>query len=439
MKNILLFTIITLLSPPTWTMKLSDCEGALLGQVKLADHIKKEASKDPISSEYLSMLKKIKTCADLLDMATLKSNGMVKERNPISAKILERFVDLHHEWLMPKSSEQSPSCIDKYQWEVYDRLAPSYHLTRALFQEDRKVQQALTAYGDLRSVRAGDNPTKSLQTGLTDEAYQKFLATNDKFQFSSKEPIVGFLFKRRLSTTNFTTPNSSSPLTAQENWPKENLNVYKHFGGGLLGSPSFLYFYGQGKAFYRSNGRQILPRKYASAIWNNLLCEEPNLSIKQLTHQESSNEDWNHPITQEKNCISCHKPLDTMAAAFRHITFIPTRGDCSDSSAQIHIPFSFKATGTREIWSKKDEDKNLPFHLSYPVGFHNEQRIVGLAQLGKSIAKDPRFYRCQVIKYYQFIHQKKPSDDFVETAAKEYQEHQNGMTLLKSIMARSLE
>jgi hypothetical protein len=438
--NKITITLLLLIGTKSYSMELAECEKVFLGDKKVRNLIKEESAKETIFSEYLDQLKKIRNCNDLLEMALLKENGMVKSRNPVSAQILNTFVNFHQQWVMPEDQEYSPACQDKYQWEVYDKKTPSYHMTRALFQEGRQAKLILTGYGDLRSVRAGENPKVAMGLSITADQYKEFLGTEDKFQLASDKAILGFLYKRKLSSTNFKVPRSPRALVKEENWPKESLNIYKHFGGGLLGSPSFLYHYGEKRAYYRSNGRQILPRKYASAIWNNLLCMEPRTVT--LPSPEDPKTSWKHPITQETNCLSCHKPLDQMAAGFRHITFIPTRKECSTTSPQIYIPFSFKAKATKRIWDKTSSSQNEtsnqqdPFHLSYPVSFHKEKRLVGLTQLGKSLAEDINFYKCQVKKYHQFLYRQIPSDSYIDSLAQEYKEHQNGLKLIKQIMAK---
>ncbi|MCR9205830.1 MAG: hypothetical protein NXH75_14690, partial [Halobacteriovoraceae bacterium] len=438
MKSLTLILGLILLSPPLLakTLTFDDCSKVFLGGEKLESFRKldeEENAKE--TNQVIEQLLKKKDCKALLGQGLLKSNGLLENRNSISSKILETFVNLHHSWLMPKDLDQPQRCNDKFHKDIYDFKTPAYHLTKTLFQTDRKAALALTSYSDLRSLRVGSNPIQSDLTGIKEEEYEKLLKLDDSFSLTGKEAIVGFLYRRNVEMKQVAT---STLLSQKDSFTKvlsENkIPLYRHLGAGLLGTPSFLIHNAPQEAFdqplYMSNGKNILPRKLAKSVLENLLCE--NL----LTHKYSGEEDfsWNHPITKEKKCLGCHHSLDSMAAGFRNLTYVKSNESCSEESPQILIPQYFNTNYTMSFWqnlSDEEIEKKREFFTSYPVGYISEKkdegRFVGIRQLGKSISEDPRFYQCQVKKYYQFLYNKVPSQELIKKLGEAYQEHQNGL------------
>ncbi len=441
--------------------ELEQCEEIFLKGKKISDYIKREEEIDERqrNQKYLSLLKSIQTtkdCAKLLEVASLKDNGLLIERSTLASDILESFNQFHYEWVMPKDLDRSKSCVDKYQWDIFDRKAPAYHLTRTLFQKSRKASQVVTAYGEPRVVRKGEDPIVSAQTGRSAQDYKDHLKVDRELSFMGEGEILGFLFERVTDSSRFELPQSSRSQWIKKIPFKNEHNIYQHFGGGILGSPSFLYYHLKKKAYFTSNGNSQLPRNLVYAIYQNLLCSSPDdysdaadlkafssEFIQGPTPNNSRPEKpllWDHPITKESSCQSCHFPMDRMASGLRNLTLIPSSQSCSDKDIQILYPVFLKSDHTQEMWTQpspetKDQE-NQDFSTSYGVGFFKGKRFRSLTQLGNLIAEDPRFYSCQVKRYYQWIHHNYPDQEIIDLLAKGYQEHQNGLTLIKEVMNR---
>ncbi len=416
------------------------CQKKLLQGKTLKQFIQEERASEKPNNELISQLEKLnkkEDCLSLLKMALLKKNGLLENRNPVSSAILKTFVDFHHQWLMPQDFDRAPRCRDPYQDDLFDPLIPAYHLTRALFQEDRNVSLAITAYGDLRAVREGENPTSSPQTNLSSEDYQKILGLDKPFDFSGENPLIGFLYQRPITWKNVADPNWSQ---TNKNWDqsrqKGEFRLYHHQGAGLLGSPSFLVHYAPKEVsrlkIYKADGRKNLPRKLAAAILKNILCLDP-LKFKAPENLELK-KNWNHPITQEKQCLNCHHDLDQMAAGMRHLTYLASPKKCANGEHQIVVPSSFETAYAKELWSGQSEEQEFSF--SYPIGYFKEEKFVGFSQLGRLLAKRPEFYQCQVSRYFDFFHKGRTSfqKDDLERLAQSYQEHQNGLKLLAELL-----
>lgn len=444
-----------ILSPSVHPSKLQQCEKIFLGGKTIESYIKKEEElpENQRDKKYLTQLNHIlksKDCNELLKMATLKDNGLLIERSLLASDLLESFNQFHYQWVMPKDLDRSKNCVDRYQWDIYDPKAPAYHLTRALFQKNRKASQIVTSYGESRIVREGEDPTISPRTGRSSEEYKQALKTEKDLSFIGDGEIIGFLFERATNSPQFFLPRNRNN---KEKWKKKmpfqnEHNIYQHFGGGILGSPSFLYYHLKERAYYESNGFRQLPRNLVDSIFQNLLCSSPSKysnaeEIKSYTKEfaqpSQDNETsmaWNHPITKDASCLECHYPMDRMASGFRNLTLIPSTPNCSEKDIQILYPVFLKSDHSQEMWqiSGNASSDPLDFSSSYGAGYFKGKRFRTLNQLGNLIAEDPRFYSCQVKRYYQWIHQRYPTKETVEALSKQYSQHQDGLTLLKEVL-----
>ncbi len=450
--NILFSGLLLTLSFHASALEFERCAEVFLGGNSVDTYIKKEEAlpENQRDEKYLARLKKIqssKDCHELLKFASLKDNGLLIDRSLLASDLLETFNQFHYQWIMPKDLDRSKTCVDKYQWDIFDPQAPAYHLTRTLFQKSRKASQSITAYGEPRIVRKGEDPTNSTRTGLEGKTYKDNLKIEREITFMGSGEVLGFLFER---STN--SPVFEIPSTNQAQWKKKmpfqnEHNIYQHFGGGILGSPSYLYYHFKEKAFYEADGTRKLPRKLVDSIFQNLLCSSPSefttqQQLKNFTddflqiNKEEKALPWNHPITKEASCLGCHLPMDSMASGFRNLTLIPSSKVCSEDNIQILYPVFLKSDHSGEMWQvgPKDTNENYDFSSSYGAGYFKGKRFRSLTQLGNLIAEDINFYSCQVKKYYQWIHKQYPSDEVVNKLSKSYLEHQDGFTLIKEIV-----
>lgn len=428
--------------PKAKTLTFEECSKIFLGGQTLESFraLEEEEGAQETNKAIDNLLKK-KSCEELLKQGTLKNNGLLESRNAISSKILETFVNFHHEWLMPKDLDQPVRCNDKFHQDVYDFKTPAYHLTRTLFQTDRKASLAVTSYSDLRSLRLGNNPPQSDLTGIKEEEYEKIFKLDSSFSLTGKEPIVGFLYKRNVEMKEIETSSLMEDKSSFNTILSENkISLYRHLGAGLIGNPAFLIHNAPPEAFesalYKSNGQNKLPRKLAKSVLENLLCEDL------LTHQYSGEEvfTWNHPITREKKCLGCHYSLDSMASGFRNVTFVKSGKECNEQNPQILIPQYYDTSYTLDFWqNKKEDEQKKNFHTSYPVGYiskkNEKSRFVGIRQLGQVISEDPRFFQCQVKKYFQFLYKKSPPDEKLKEWSTSYKDHQDGLRLLLTLLS----
>ncbi len=439
--KIIICTLLLFLSPGiVWAddLPFQACQKKLLSGKTIEDFIsiEKESLGEDKESQYLNQLLKLKeqkNCETLLMHAKLADNGLLINRTPLASQILKTFDNFHTEWLTPVDLDRNPQCQDKYHDDFYDPQSPAYHLTRALFQETRKVSLATTAYGDLRVVTKGENPENSKSTGISKDRIKEILGLDNNFEFKGEGEVIGYLYQRRLKMT----PPPLSHIAEKDSWKKEiqskAFKVLDHLGAGLLGNSRFLVHYAPPEAYsneiIRFDGNRKLPRRLAKAIVENLLCIPLNDHNLPFQEPPQSEDLWKHPLTMEKKCVNCHGILDPISAGLRHLTFIKSKKSCSDF--QLLIPHFFQTQGNANIWSKNEEN---PFHTSLPVGYFGEKRFIGMSQLGKLISEQPEFFQCQVKKYFSFLTGKEIENTRLKSLAKKYQEHQNGIKLLGDII-----
>ena len=428
--------------PTQAAISFEKCQQLFLDGKSVTTFIDKEKAKESPDSGYLNKLKdlvKSKSCESLLRFASLRQNGILENRWEIGSEILENVTKFHSKWLTPENSDKSRFCFSDLQEDLYDPLVPSYHLSRALFQDSRKASEAVTSYGDLRSIRVGENPSIGPKSGLQVEKLNQFFNTEDEIKFTSNEALLGFIYQRRVKIKNFKAPKEEG------GWSSGEINLYNHQGGGFLGSPSFITSYlpkgVKESSNYRSNGTTTLPRRIARAVLENLLChkylgdkttvlsEELGMVTKPVDNNDGPIY-WDHPVTKEKNCLGCHGPLDALGSGLRHLTLLPSQSSCLKDSPTILIPDGFKGRHYQKVWHKNLEKS---FHQSYPVGEIEGKRFVGFAGLGKRLSESETFYQCQVVKYYQWISGDLPSKELTKKLGAEYADHQNGLKLLNKL------
>lgn len=426
------------------------CVGKILDGKSIEDFIKIEESLESPDKVALNQWKSLiqeKNCISLLRHATLKNNGILKNKDRLAASILDQMTSFHRNWIMPKDLERGPRCFDKYSDDIYDYNTPAYHLTRALFQEDREGKSSVTSYGDLRIVKKGDNVETSPLTKLSGKTYQELLGLKGPLSFpSEKEDTIGYLYKLNEEITKI---DSLTDSDINNSWETQRQSgrykLINHLGGGLLGSPAFLLYFAPKGALedhpFKTDGALKLHRNLAKAIYENILCEDLTKkdfsrvhSIKESDLFNKSNK-WHHPITQEEKCLKCHAYLDPLAATYRNVTYLQSQGECGENTAKVLIPHAFKTSNAMELWSS---EKEQVFSFSYPHGLLDEKKISGINQLGRTISEDIRFYRCQISKYAEFFLEKnvlkeiKP--DALEKLALEYKKHQNGLRAIEQLL-----
>ena len=426
------------------------CQSIFLGGKLLQNLIdEEEAVKEENASdgEYLKKLKALKrasSCLSLLEHAQLKTSGILLDRTPLASLILKSFVKFHQNWLMPTDYDKAPQCQDPFHDDVFDPKTPAYHLTRALFQRDRKVSMAITAFGDLRSIRQGENPKKSERSSISGEEYQSMLGLKEPLDLVGDSQLVGFLYKgqvqfEKVAPINWSQTNSSWDKSRE----RKKFKLYNHLGGGLIGSPSYLIHYAPIQAFntklYQTDGRTNLPRKLALGIFNGILCKEPNESVTSVKIDAANK--WIHPITSEQKCLGCHTPLDHFASGLRHLTYLNSASNskCSKDNPQVLIPANFETSYSKEVWQAPQDPngKKESFSFSYPVGYYEEERFVGFNQLGRLLAQRPEFYQCQVQKYYRYLFEKDIQSELKVELATKYQEHQDGLKLIQDLISNA--
>lgn len=428
--------------PSQAAISFEKCQQIFLNGKSITYFIDKETSKESSDKNYLNKLKdllKSEKCESLIRFASLRQNGILENRWEIGSEILDSVTKFHGQWLTPEDSDKGRFCFSNLQEDLYDPLVPAYHLSRALLQDSRKASEAVTSYGDLRSIRAGDNPTVGPRSGFQIEKLNQFFNANNEISFTSNEPLMGFIYQKRIKVKNFKAPKEEG------GWSSGEINLFNHQGGGFLGSPSFISSYlpkgVKESSTYRSNGTTTLPRRIARAVLENLLChkylgDKTTVLSEELGMVPKPNDNtegpfyWDHPVTKEKNCLSCHGALDALGSGLRHLTLVPSQTNCLNDSPTVLIPDGFKGQHYQKVWHK---DLDKPFHQSYPVGEVEGKRFVGFAGLGKRLSESETFYQCQVVKYYQWISGELPTKELTKKLGAEYADHQNGLKLLDKI------
>lgn len=502
MRGLLILTIILTSSAVSAQKKLGPipllerCYRHITGQrLPLASNMRKQVSEgaDPID-----------TCLTLLNDVKLKSDGaLTQSNNRLHRRILRQFADLHHSWFGTRTITSAELNDQNFmQMDLYDGSEASLHYTRSLFSDNIAVSSVLRGNSEVIALRdsskiadpnnAGrfprpsravyNNNPGSPESGPIDAAlftYQDPALNPAEVELATPLIQVGELYgvtTRKLSVTSpviladaYTNTQRTIKAGNSEGWVVPH-NLFRHYGGGAIGSQSYLMMnFGHGY-LYVANGTTKLPRKWMNSVLEDFLClKAPVLresDVSKFARTGSGIPDFR----KQNSCLRCHATLDQGALTTRNIR--PTTTS------------SFTATVRRTPLTMGEHQANQgggsgqEFWPAYAVGnFHRQapegqllfrsskgdlidQRVSNIEALGTALSQSDDFYNCaakRYVKYFTGINvelfdEQDPANaglkeglndhdrefrKFVTTQGANLKSHQSLRSLIKSIMTSS--
>ena len=110
-------------------------------------------------------------------------------------------------------------------------------------------------------------------------------------------------------------------------------------------------------------------------------------------------------------CISCHQSLDGLGSYFYGFATILPPFETIGSEPNLDVPITFYKTQNEDDWSTDpavmDFEAEVPYGTDRPPSYfgHTGRDYDTLADLGKAIARDPRFASCAAQRFYAYFNE----------------------------------
>jgi hypothetical protein len=209
-----------------------------------------------------------------------------------------------------------------------------------------------------------------------------------------------------------TNANGKQPLPAQTlelgnaiAVAKSNVQINKHFGGGLLGSQVFILKNSNLTPTDVAGGptndpESVVARRISKRIFEDLLCQQmPTLSEEDVMGEVLPNSP--HGFRQSTSCMSCHSSMDPMANAYRNFIEYRKIAVANTNSISYIGLNQLSINPSSSVFALQTPTATLKYrdHKNILVN----KPVTGLVGLGLELSQSDDFYRCIVKKYYEFF------------------------------------
>jgi hypothetical protein len=372
----------------------------------------------------------VDACMEIFDKGRLGSDGMMINQNDLIAqKVVETFSAEHRLWFPSDNFGTALTglgcgMVTIQNEDFMDSGEAALHFTRALLQSGIQAREILTGSG-LRARRHLGTPTVTFN-GMTSFDQGPKLVEHGR--------IIGVV-----------------PYAAGAYVP--------NIGGGVIGGQSNMMLnwgqkLGDWNSQFDSNGGLYVPRRWAKANIQNLLCRElPVIRVSDADAYVQPNSALS--FRKGRSCMSCHATMDQMAYTARQYS-IRAAGNAercggSEKSLRINRIVTTATKPSETAFPDNDADftlrpaKGKLLLRSAIDGSLIDTAVEGPAALGMAMANTNDFYVCTAKHYLEFFLKNKISmvDPGVVSLSDEQKHYFNtavelGMNLKQSQDLRSL-
>jgi hypothetical protein len=355
-------------------------------------------------------------CIAILDRAALIDSGGAQgglaADTPQGRAILRAMNDFHRTWF-PNDTlvEATPQGDFAPRTNLlHDESEAALHLTRALFTQSVKFQEIVTGTSGMEALRSEGVRNENFATQRPTDGAASIIAV----QGVQKGDLIGVRpFDSNPAKRDLVLNTSGLPGFMGFKGPLPNangdVNVHQSLGGGILGTRSYLML-NLGRPDYQPmNGGLRMPRRWAKAIFSNLMCRDiPVLRFEDAAQFVQPAVAGRPPFRSGQSCMTCHGAIDQMGMTARNAAYGATpapRVDPNDSTQIV----KFDVTLPREV-GFVDDDPN--FNQRPPNGrllFRSytgdlvSKDVLGVSELGQALADTDDLYVCAASRYFQFF------------------------------------
>lgn len=401
---------------------------------------------DMNSADYKNIaagkLNPVTACMNLLKKAMFKTNGnkrVLPQQDEISKSILRNFNQFHLSWFSSLHSSTNHDPLHAF----VDNTEPGLFLTDALFGNKHYKTVTTAKYG-LRGIREANNPspyyvnTMNMDTSIImvgpmvtvkpplplTENYQ------DLAKITNRVPTGLLIGIEPAPAVNVPLPPSqgTNSLTEKQHrtfiFDSTSANLTKHYGGGILGSPSL--FLNNVEQYGGMDGGLRVHRRWANNIFYDLLCSTlPSLGEEsapvRAEHAAFSKQKTELSFRGAKTCLTCHTTIDNLAHVARnvHAGRLGSLQFIQDFQAAELTPpgksvramffvndFKPRLNAITPIDSDNVYHRREPSGAVHYVDLNNKlvsHSVKGLQGYGEVLAQYDDIYACAAKRYYHFL------------------------------------
>lgn len=358
-------------------------------------------------------------CVDLVDAAHFDDGGILIHPN-LSAfetqRLMLTFQMLHSSWFDAYSFSFSGENFGTGEFSDFEQMG--YVLSNALFK-NKKISSTLVGKEIFSPIRDEKNTNEYL---LSRNPYSgQFhpwdhigLFYDDGTKIETDLPHAPRGALRGIKIDN--TPYFLKKYYIQYEKFYENTTtaLQRHFGGGLIGSSTYLLLNMGDKVGVIQDGDVRISRRWTRSVIKDVLCRNlPVLEIDDAKKYIAPNS--KNSFSKTQSCVQCHATMDTFAGAIRDVQggVNATGGLDFDTEKNLlknsKIGFSYlRSVNDSKLLQRKDH----PYAFAAPTGrlrlrdFQGrevDQSYKNLDDLGSQLSKLDDFYMCQTKRYFKFL------------------------------------
>lgn len=400
-------------------------------------------------------------CAMVLDQTEFMDNGtnagpsstvLPRFSESENIQIISNLHNVHSSWFTKKALSYGSERLATDTQVLRDNDEPSLYFTRALFADKIPLSSVLTSDKSLRGVRI--TPDKSATTRWQSKP---MLISNESLYGSTlgfllsygpasmlgsitipDQNIVGFgrLVGVEFPATQivpsvispalkfdaaaFATSAQLNAANAQMNAAvlekTKNVNLFEHFGGGILGSQVFIMKNTNVSSDRITPGvknlkEDLIHRRASLRIFENLLCHQmPTLSEADVIGEVVA--DSPHGFRKSTSCMACHTSMDPVAHLYRNILPYLTSLNTEAPATPEGDLMRKKGTAVLGLTTLPEVMASEVFSLQKPTGTLNyrdhmnnliQRPVASISDLGIALSTGDDFYRCTAKKYYSYL------------------------------------
>ncbi len=282
--------------------------------------------------------------------------------------------------------------------DIYDTEAPAFYLTYSMFKAGVPLSSALTAKNMMRAIRTDANPSLGAASNL-DKSDSAFGSATP---YAAKGDLLGLFPVMSEWETPYVVP--TSPTTEV----KGVIKIAKHHGGGILGDPAYLSMATSQLTTLRANGAERMPRKFAKAVYGDLLCRplpvvrrEDAVSFVAPTSLVE--------FRTSSGCVRCHASMDRMASVIRGFKYHNVGSGSTQPRGGNFIEMENPTAQAETSWPAVADTQYFRRPANGVLYFRNyrgelvNRPVKGLEELGTAIAEQDDFYACMAKRYYSYF------------------------------------
>lgn len=386
---------------------------------------------DPDYKKILaSQIKGIEGCRNLIASAEFNpQTGKLQTLDARSLALVKTMHILHKTFFSNLRYETSISenALAGTAYDVHDYNDPALYLTKSFFDATWAVKQILNGTKTYEAIRLDPitlTPVNDARSPhwRVEHSYYKIAPPDapDSVDFSkllsfSSLPFVntGELMGVK-ELTLFYLPNISTTYVAGRadlagtTIVRQNVPLHTSFGGGILGSTTYILLnFGKNTAF-KTDGAMGVARMWSKNVLSDFLCK----TLPAVRYEDAQffvNSNSSIPFRKTQSCAQCHSHMDPLAGGIRNLRLVTTHGSVNGAEP-IPAITRYPASLAKETVWPSESDNN--FYMRPPSGqlFYRDSSGVlintpytDLNDLGRLITVQDDFYNCLASKYFYYF------------------------------------